>query len=195
MKLEEILNTVIQGDCLEIMKGIKDFSEVVIITDPPYPDYLAEEYGYKEGIIDFLKDIPCEQLVFWSAKVDFPLDYSAIHIWDKLLGVGSMYERIFERNGGQNYRVFRSNPNSNKVSAQMNNEDLFSGHPSQKPLKLICKLVEEYSTEDSIILDPFAGSGSTLVAAKRLNRQFIGIEKNPEYCKIANDRLRQDILI
>jgi DNA modification methylase len=40
----------------------------VIITDPPYPDYLADEYGYYDGIIDWCKNFDCRQLIFWSAK-------------------------------------------------------------------------------------------------------------------------------
>src|ERR1035437_8246296 len=180
--MKDYLNKIIQGDCLEVMRGMELPDNVVIITDPPYPDYYVDEYKYKDGILDFLKDIKCRQIIFWSAKIDFPLDYTAIHIWDKLLGVGSMYERIFERNGGKNYRVFRANPNSNKISAQMNTE-VFTGHLSQKPLKLMRKLIQENSKVGDTILDPFVGSGSTLVAAKELGRNYIGIEISPEYCK------------
>jgi len=63
-------------------------------------------------------------------------------------------------------------------------------HPTQKPLKLIEHLLEIHSNENDIILDPFIGSGTTAVACKRLKRNYIGIEKNKEYCKMAEDRLR-----
>ena len=191
---DDYINKVLNMDCLEVMRDIKDFSEVVIITDPPYPDYHTELYGYEDGIINFLKDIPCKQLVFWSSKVDFPLDYTAIHIWNKKTGVGSMYERIFERNGGEAYRVFDAYLLNSTVAANYNHE-IFFNHPSQKPLKLMSKLIEEYSEPNSIIIDPFAGSGSTLVAAKQLGRNYIGIEISPKYVAIANERLRQDILL
>ena len=46
-----------------------------------------------------------------------------------------------------------------------------------------------------VILDPFIGSGTTAVAVKKLKRNFIGIEINPDYCKIARERLRQEILL
>jgi len=48
-----------------------------------------------------------------------------------------------------------------------------------------------FSKERDIILDPFNGSGTTCVAAKKLNRRFIGIEINPEYCKIAEERIKK----
>jgi len=67
-------------------------------------------------------------------------------------------------------------------------------HPTEKPVQLFSYLLKTYSTSNDIILDPFAGSGTTCVAAKQLGRKFIGIEINPDYCKIAEDRLRQEEL-
>jgi len=71
------------GDCLELMKEIPDKSVDLVLTDPPYPDYYKEKYQYKNNMLNFLKNYNCRQFIFWSAKVDFPLDYTAIHIWDK----------------------------------------------------------------------------------------------------------------
>jgi len=62
-------------------------------------------------------------------------------------------------------------------------------HPTQKPLNLMKFLVELISLEGQTILDPFAGSGTTLVACKELNRNYIGIEKDSEYFEIAKNRL------
>lgn len=55
-------------------------------------------------------------------------------------------------------------------------------------------MVRISSRPGDTVLDPFAGSGTTLVAAKQLNRKAIGIEKNEEYCKMAVKRLRQEYL-
>ena len=64
-----------------------------------------------------------------------------------------------------------------------------TAHPTQKPEKLIAKLVLASSNENDIILDPFLGSGTTSTIAKKLNRKYIGIEQNEQYCIWAEKRL------
>lgn len=64
-------------------------------------------------------------------------------------------------------------------------------HTTQKPVDLIARLVSLFSDENETILDPFAGSGTTLAAAKRLGRKAIGIEVDERYCEIAARRLEQ----
>jgi site-specific DNA-methyltransferase (adenine-specific) len=58
-----------------------------------------------------------------------------------------------------------------------------------KPTLLMCGLVSDYSREAETILDPFCGSGTTLVAAKKLGRHFLGFEISADYCAIARRRL------
>ena len=62
-------------------------------------------------------------------------------------------------------------------------------HPTQKPLPLMIKILEDYTTPADIIVDPFMGSGTTLAAAKSLGRKAIGMEINKAYCEIAVKRL------
>ena len=62
-------------------------------------------------------------------------------------------------------------------------------HPTQKPEKLLAKLILASSSPGDVILDPFAGSGSTSVTAKKLHRRFVGIEQNEQYCIWAEKRL------
>lgn len=62
-------------------------------------------------------------------------------------------------------------------------------HPTQKPEKLYAKLILASSKENDIIFDPFLGSGTTSVVAKKLNRRFCGIEINEEYCLWTEKRL------
>ena len=64
-----------------------------------------------------------------------------------------------------------------------------SVHPTQKPIELMEYLIKTYTNEDETVLDFTCGSGTTLVACKNLNRNFIGIEKEKEYCEIAEKRL------
>jgi len=65
------------------------------------------------------------------------------------------------------------------------------GYPTQKPEKLLHRIIEISSNEKDIVLDPFCGSGTTLVAAKELNRKFIGIDTNQNACSITRKRLRR----
>lgn len=67
-------------------------------------------------------------------------------------------------------------------------------HPAQKPFATIRPLIEASTRVGDIILDPFAGSGTTLVAAKQMGRRAIGIEIEKRYCDIIVDRLRQTVL-
>ena len=64
-----------------------------------------------------------------------------------------------------------------------------TSHPTQKPEKLIAKLILASSDEGDVVFDPFLGSGTTAVTAKKLNRRFIGIEKEKEYAAFAIKRL------
>ena len=173
-------------NCLETVKRITKVD--LILTDPPYPDYLADEYKYFNGIIDFLNNFKCRQLIFWSAKSPFPLDYTAVHIWDKARGVGTMYERIFERNGGNGYKVYRGQKYNNQLDAVIN-RDILTDHPSQKPIKLISKLLDEFSNEGDTIFDPFAGSGTTAIACIKYKRNFIGSEINKEHYQKTMERI------
>jgi DNA modification methylase len=85
-------------------------------------------------------------------------------------------------NGGGRHGVY--------VFATKSDPDVMrTGHPTQKPLALIEKLVRDFTDPGDLILDPFAGSGTTGVAAIRLGRRFIGWEKDPKYHAIAVKRL------
>lgn len=64
-----------------------------------------------------------------------------------------------------------------------------TSHPTQKPEKLIAKLILASSSENEVVFDPFLGSGTTSVTAKKLNRHYIGIEREKEYAAVAEKRL------
>ena len=94
-------------------------------------------------------------------------------------GLGAYNEHIiFKYNQtASNYLIFERKKNDSGL------------HPAQKPLKLMKFLIELISIEGQIILDPFAGSGSTLLACKELNRNYIGFESDKNYFEIARQRL------
>ncbi len=66
-------------------------------------------------------------------------------------------------------------------------------HPNQKPLRAISKVVSTYTSEHCRILDPFCGSGTTLIAARNLGRSAVGIELEERYCEIVALRFSQDV--
>lgn len=67
-------------------------------------------------------------------------------------------------------------------------------HPVEKPVEMLTWLMTPITREGSLVLDPFAGSGSTLEAAKRIGRGAVGIEAEERYCEIAAKRLQQEVL-
>lgn len=87
-------------------------------------------------------------------------------------------------NGGGRHGVFTCNKN----------EPDRWGHPTQKPEKLMTSIISLFTQPDSLILDPFCGSGTTLRAAKDLGRKAIGIELEEKYAEIAARRMGQEVL-
>ena len=76
----------------------------------------------------------------------------------------------------------------------VNNDDPLKWHPTQKPIELIGYFIKTYSNEGDIILDNCMGSGSTGVACKNINRNFIGIELDEEYFNLASNWMEQTTL-
>jgi site-specific DNA-methyltransferase (adenine-specific) len=76
----------------------------------------------------------------------------------------------------------------------VNNDDPLKWHPTQKPIELIEYFIKTYSNEGDIVLDNCMGSGSTGVACKNINRNFIGIELDEEYFNLASNWMEQTTL-
>ena len=72
--------------------------------------------------------------------------------------------------------------------------EVSTGHPAVFPFDLARDHVATWTNPGDLVLDPFSGSGTTAKAAKTLGRQFIGLEVNPEYCRIAEQRIAQEVL-
>ena len=116
-------------------------------------------------------------------------------IWDKRNpGLGQRYRRQHEmilvahRKGGR----IRWNGDDRlvpNVLSQMPPRE--RDHPNEKPVELMQKLVATHSNERDTILDPFMGSGTTALVARKLGRRTIGIELNEEYAQLAARRLQQ----
>ena len=176
--------TLHNGDCHQFQPPAFD----VIITDPPYPNYLADEYKYFDGLLNFLKSYACRQFVFWTVTEPFPLSYTARHEWNKQTGSYATKEYIYERNGESKEYSFSYQKIKNLIDAQMN-RDTMTGHPSQKPLRLMKAIITRCNVQ-GVIYDPFMGSGRTGVAAITLGHPFVGCEISHEYFAIAEKSIK-----
>lgn len=96
---------------------------------------------------------------------------------------------VFARESGAPlYGSYETKSKCYTSSCNKKDKDLYL-HPTIKPLQFIKNLIINSSQENQVVLDPFMGSGTTAVACKELNRQYIGFELNPKFYEIANDRL------
>jgi site-specific DNA-methyltransferase (adenine-specific) len=82
------------------------------------------------------------------------------------------------------------NPHSVLPCDSVGNRDKQKVHPTQKPVALCEYLIKTYTNEGDLVLDNCAGSGTTGMACKNINRNFILIERDPHYVEITNERLR-----
>jgi len=121
----------------------------------------------------------------------------------KTLGVKSHSKGKPKENRNQNYGDYNFIDNAEKLGEMKHPTSILrfkKPHPSiaqhrtEKPPALIEWLLKSYSVEDSLILDPFLGSGTTAYCAKKLNRKCIGIEIEEKYCEIAAKRCCQPIM-
>ena len=196
--IEDFINKVICGDCLKVMEDMSDNSVDLVLTDPPY-GITKEDWDKvpSKEYFDEIFRISKEQIIFGGNFFDLPRKDGWI-IWYKqpFLKVQSQAELIWTSfNMKMKVIHYRYAGNCegypNKLIVDYKKKSI---HPTQKPVELLKNILSNYSKESDIILDPFLGSGTTAVAAKQLNRNFIGIEISENYCKIAKQRLRQEVL-
>ena len=116
-------------------------------------------------------------------------------VWKKFIGLGWRYRPAYENivilsKSKDNYNFYDETKKCSNVIEGINQDIPNSEeHPTQKPLFLMERLIKIHSKETDLILDPFAGSGTTGLACERLNRKYILIEINEAYCKIARERI------
>lgn len=140
--------------------------------------------------LDELKRICSGNIITFCASEDHPFEPSEIAYWIKTPSTKN-YTRRLGRFVEKIY-IYRQGSTFNKLHwSQMTGvyDDRViepEGHQWRKPLSLLERLVRIYTNEGDTILDPFVGSGTTLLAARSLNRQFVGVDIDPawvEYCK------------
>ena len=196
--------TIYHGDCREILPYLPKVD--LVLTDPPYGIGEDVRKADKSGRTEFTTDnrwdlaIP-EKLYFseifrasnnqiiWGGNyfVDYLHNSRCWLIWDKMQKFSGADAELAWTSFDKSTKAFR------KSRVEFHSEEK-KVHPTQKPLSLMRWAIENYTNEGDTILDPFMGSGTTLVAAKQLGRKAIGIEIEEKYCQIAVKRLSQGVL-
>jgi len=199
------MNLIYQGDILELLETRGNNSVDMVFTDPPFNDGI--DYGVskdnrgdywiwvtkwiseyrrisnnrmailcrKDKLTQYIKILELNDLTF--AETELIIIDTRINWFGLIITGGLIHKR------GKKFWEHR-------------NEDFFTfdkvnyNNPGLTSLRLVERIVKTYSNENDVILDGFMGCGTTAVACKNLNRNFIGIELNPEYIKIANRRLK-----
>jgi DNA modification methylase len=197
--------TIYHGDCREVLPQI-DARPDAIIADPPYnvgvnygaitDDYPDETYeAWCAEWMALCRDLCWKTVVFpghgnlgmwWRIRKP-----SAVGCWLKIGGGGRSLLGVEEWEPWLYWCGDRGAlGGSSVVRARCHTED--NGHPCPKPVHLLTALITKLRAD--LVLDPFMGSGTTLVAAKDLGRKAIGIEIEERYCEIAARRLSQEVL-
>ena len=165
-----------------------DASVDAVITDPPY--------GMKKGDWDLeipqwlhlVKGIPTATFCGIVGMRDYPTP-DWVGAWVRA-GSTQRNGRLRGFNNWEPILFYNIERLENDVFSFPNYHD-DTGHPTTKPTNLIEKLIMRMTKEGDTVLDPFMGSGTTGVACARLNRNFIGIEINPQYFEIAQRRIAE----
>ena len=199
----------LNGDCRDVLPTLETGSVDVVLTDPPYGiEYQSAwrtDWDRKPKIQGddafplWLFDLKPRVALFtwcrWNNLASIPPPKSFI-VWDK--GRHSMGDLKHEFGRQWEACAFYPGPEHSFVRRPIDiirvpcipPNDLV--HPNEKPVAAIIPLLMAHPP--GLILDPYAGSGTTLRAAKDLGRKCIGIEIEEEYCEIAANRLRQEVL-
>ncbi len=253
--------TIIQGDCIEVLKTLPDCSVDAVVTDPPYltTDLHFDKAGLSmqwvsellrvvkpDGYLALFAPVGMQAQIAqkWSMRFSGawvkhqggmrtrsakkPMNQWELYCvfahpkhtisnltWNKITYYQGKKYRVVRRNSGYlregKDQLDRASTNgwtkdgyvSENEGARFYTDVLYapskSGggmcheertiHPTQKPLAVISVLIQWLTNHNDLIIDPFAGSGTTGVAALQLGRRFIGIEREAEYVEIARARI------
>lgn len=197
------------GDCLEIVPELEGIN--VVVTDPPYGiSYCSNMEGalprsimgdesteLRDAIVAWCEAQGIPAIMFGTWKAPRPANVKARLIWEKNVGgMGDlkmpwspMDEEIYVMGKG-----FSGKRESNVLRVRETIVTWNSRgrtHPHEKPVSLLGILLKKCPA--GTVLDPFMGSGSTILAAIRTGRKAIGIEKDPEHFKNALERIKREL--
>lgn len=196
--------TIYHGDCRDVIEqweGLRTHSFDLLLTDPPYgicinkSHRLSVSRGFGDenwdadtvdmGTIQRVRGL-CRDSVIWGGNYyDLP-PMRCFLMWDK-------------ENAGRDFADCEMawttfDAVARRIRYRPMNMDGGKVHPTQKPEAVMRWALLQAPQDVRTVLDPFMGSGTTLVAAKRIGKRAVGIEISEKYCEIASNRLRQEAL-
>jgi DNA modification methylase len=197
------------GDCLDVLPHLAPGCADLVLTDPPYnyrKDYGTHDDDMTRAVyaawcrswFDLVRII-CPRTIVFPGHGNLPIWWdvrkpSAVGCWYKP-GNGASSLIGFEE--WEPWLYWTGNKGllggSSVVRSPVGKQTGVGGHPCPKPLDLFKRLLLKCKSE--AVLDPFLGSGTTVVAAKHLGIRAIGIEIEERFCALAADRLRQGVLL
>ena len=206
--------TLYLGDCLEVSEWL---GADVLVTDPPYGVKWAsggmsnarvalvetinndEDLVARDTVLEVWGEKPA--VVFGSWKMERPKGTRHRLIWHKKSNIPGMRSQPWYSADEEIYIIgqgFTGKPEQNVLVTTDRRDGAYGevarlGHPTPKPVGLMERLIAK--CPEGVIADPFAGSGATLLAARNLGRQAIGVELEEKYCELIANRLSQQAFI
>jgi adenine-specific DNA-methyltransferase len=211
MHSTQTLGSVINGDCLAVLPTLADASVDFVLTDPPYLANYHDRQGRSvanDDRGDWLRPAFAEIyrvlknhrfcvsfygwpkadrfFAAWRAAGFYPVAHL---VWPKSYSSSCQFVHYQHE---QAYVLAKGRPRRPRfpigdVLPWRYTENRL--HPTQKPVSGLAPVIRAFSWPGNLVLDPFCGSGSTLVAAQQLGRRYLGIELDAEYCATAKRRL------
>jgi DNA modification methylase len=205
------IDDVIHGDCLAVLPTVPNESVDLVVTDPPYFVRYRDRSGRSirnddnpDSVLGAFNDLYrilkpntfCVSFYGWNridafyhAWTDAGFRPVGHLVWHK--GYASSV-RFLEARHEQAYLLAKGQPALPAEPMPDVQPWEYTGnisHPTEKAVSILKPLVETFSTPGGVVLDPFAGSGSSLVAAALAGRHYLGIELEDRYCNLARKRL------
>ena len=212
--IHEFVNKIITGDSIKVMQEMPSASIDFIATDPPYlvrytsrdgrsianddtSKWLQPAFAQMYRVLRNDRFLLCfygwnkVDLFFaaWKAAGFHPAGHL---VWRKRYHSNEHFVRYSHEAA---YLLAKGEPPKPSIALSDVLDWKYTGdelHPTQKPVMALLPVIMAFSRVSDIVLDPFAGSGTTAIAARTLGRRFIGIEVDPGYARKAQDRIKSD---